>query len=92
MAWSSVSGTYAVPDGYLDQAALPLELFWTFVEAADVALLDPSTPWVLLRQGHALAKIAGPSPPRAEEADTVVRPAPRWESLPVARKRIQVIF
>ena len=30
VAWSSVSGTYAVPDGYLDQAALPLELFWTF--------------------------------------------------------------
>ena len=52
-AWTSVSGTYQIPDDHVRQSMLPLTMFWRCVHATDLHLyahrnLRP------LRGGHAL--------------------------------------
>ena len=52
-AWTSVSGTYQIPDAYVHQSKLPAAMFWRFVCASDLHLYAHRTVQ-LLRGGHAL--------------------------------------
>eukprot|EP00959_Pyramimonas_sp_CCMP1952_P300590 6287561-Pyramimonas_sp.AAC.1 len=67
VAWTSVSGTYQIPDVSVMQSGLPPDLFWRFLGREAVQRRGGAGQLRRLRGGHAL------EPPSARTSDGAIK-------------------